>query len=299
MRLLSPAMDALRPVLGKLRPALGKLLRRIRSNSNPSLVWGGLIISTLVICAYLVPALSEFGAEAANPKEALQSPSARHPFGTDRSGFDIFVRVFHAPRIDLSVVVLGVGVGAILGSLFGVLAGFSRRFMGEVSMRLADIIQAFPLLILAIALVSLGGNSLTTVWLVLAFVNVPVFMRLIRSRVLTVREQRYIQASVALGNSTPRLVFRHILPNSLGPAVVQFGVSMGYGILTLAGLAFLGVGVQLPTPEWGSMILGGSSYITTGQWWISLFPGVFLAIAVFAFNLLSEGIEQAREVHAR
>ena len=274
-------------------------MRRLRTNLNPPLVWGALIIIALAVGAYVVPALSQFGAEVANPREALQPPSGRHPFGTDRSGFDIFVRVFQAPRIDLTIVVLGVGLGAVIGSVLGVVTGFSRRLMGELSMRVADIVQAFPLLILAIALVSLGGNSLTNVVFVLAFVNAPVFLRLIRSRVLTVREQRFIQASVALGNSTTRLVFRHVLPNSLGPTVVQFGVSMGYGILTLAGLAYLGVGVQVPTPEWGSMILSGSSYITTGQWWISIFPGIFLAFAVFAFNLLSEGIEQFREVHLR
>ncbi|MXV90439.1 MAG: ABC transporter permease [Acidimicrobiia bacterium] len=273
--------------------------KRLRRNLNPPLLWGAFIIFVLALGAYVVPAVWQFGAEIANPREALLPPSVRHPFGTDRSGFDIFVRVFHAPRIDLTIVVLGVGLGALIGIVLGVAAGFSRRLMGEASMRLADVVQAFPLLILAIALVSLGGNSLTNVVFVLAFVNAPVFLRLVRSRVLTVREQRYIQAAVALGNSTTRLVFRHVLPNSLGPAVVQFGVSMGYGILTLAGLAYLGVGVQVPTPEWGSMILGGASYITTGQWWISIFPGIFLAFAVFAFNLLSEGIEQAREVHLR
>ena len=275
------------------------LARRLKGRLNPPLVWGSILIAVLALGAYVVPAIWQFGAEIANPREALEPPSIRHPFGTDRSGFDIFVRVFHAPRIDLTIVVLGVGLGAVIGTALGVLTGFSRRLMGELSMRVADIVQAFPLLILAIALVSLGGNSLTNVVFVLAFVNAPVFLRLIRSRVLTIREQRFIQASVALGNSTTRLVFRHVLPNSLGPAVVQFGVSMGYGILTLAGLAYLGVGVQVPTPEWGSMILGGASYITTGQWWISIFPGIFLAIAVFAFNLLSEGIELAREVHLR
>ena len=292
----TPSSGGTTPVLPRHTEGLA---RRLRRSLNPPLVWGALTIIALAVGAYVVPALSQFGAEVANPREALQPPSGRHPFGTDRSGFDIFVRVFQAPRIDLTIVVLGVGLGAVIGSLLGVVTGFSRRLMGEFSIRVADIVQAFPLLILAIALVSLGGNSLTNVVFVLAFVNAPVFLRLIRSRVLTVREQRFIQASVALGNSTTRLVFRHVLPNSLGPTVVQFGVSMGYGILTLAGLAYLGVGVQLPTPEWGSMILSGSSYITTGQWWISIFPGIFLAFAVFAFNLLSEGIEQSREVHIR
>ena len=272
---------------------------RLRRWMNPQLAFGLGIIALMAIGAYVVPALSQFEAEIANPREALQAPSGRHPFGTDRSGLDIFVRVFQAPRIDLTIVVLGVGLGAVIGVLLGVVTGFSRGIPGEISMRIADIIQAFPLLILAVALVSLSGNNLTNVVYVLAFVNVPVFLRLTRSRVLTIREQRFVQASIALGNSTPRLVFRHILPNALGPAVVQFGVSMGYGILTLAGLSFLGVGVQVPTPEWGSMILTGSSNMTTGQWWISLFPGIALAVAVFAFNLLSEGIEKAREVQSR
>ena len=267
--------------------------------ANPPLVIGLGLIVLLAVGSYVVPWLSQFDAQIANPREALQSPSSRHPFGTDRSGLDIFVRVFQAPRIDLTIVVLGVGLGATIGVLLGVITGFSRGIPGEISMRVADIVQSFPLLILAIALVSLSGNNLTNVVYVLAFVNAPVFLRLTRSRVLTVREQRFIQASIALGNSTPRLVFRHILPNALGPAVVQFGVSMGYGILTLAGLAFLGVGVQVPTPEWGSMILTGSSNMTTGQWWISVFPGLALSVAVFAFNLLSEGIEKAREVESR
>ena len=277
----------------------GQRRERVPDWVNPPLAIGLGLIVLLAVGSYVVPALSQFDAEIANPREALQPPSSRHPFGTDRSGLDIFVRVFQAPRIDLTIVVLGVGLGAVIGVVLGVLTGFSRGIPGEISMRVADIIQAFPLLILAIALVSLSGNNLTNVVYVLAFVNVPVFLRLTRSRVLTIREQRFVQASVALGNSTPRLVFRHILPNALGPATVQFGVSMGYGILTLAGLAFLGVGVQVPTPEWGSMILTGSSNMTTGQWWIALFPGLALSVAVFAFNLLSEGIEKAREVGSR
>lgn len=268
---------------------------RVLSRLNGPLVISSFLIILLVIGSFIVPLLSQWDAEIANPREALDSPSWRHPFGTDRSGLDIFVRVFQAPRIDLSVVAIGVAIGGTIGILLGVVMGFARGKWGEVTMRLTDVIQAFPLLILAITLVGLAGNDLSNIVIVLAFVNIPVFIRLTRSQVLTVRELRYIEASVALGNSKLRLVFRHILPNSLGPAVVQFGLSMGYGILTLAGMAFLGVGIQAPTPEWGSMILTGTSYITTGEWWISVFPGLGLAVAVFAFNLLSEGIEQLRE----
>lgn len=270
---------------------ISKLLARL----NASLVTSTVLIGLLVVGSFAVPALSQWDAEIANPREALRSPSWSHPFGTDRSGLDIFVRVFQAPRIDLSVVAIGVVIGGCIGILLGVLMGFARGRWGELAMRLTDVIQAFPLLILAITLVSLAGNDLSNIVIVLAFVNIPVFIRLTRGQVLTVRELRYIDASLALGNSKGRLIFRHILPNSLGPAVVQFGLSMGYGILTLAGMAFLGVGIQAPTPEWGSMILTGTAYITTGQWWISVFPGLGLAVAVFSFNLLSEGIEQIRE----
>ena len=156
--------------------------------------------------------------------------------------------------------------------------------------------QSFPVLILALALVALAGNNRTNVIWALAFVNAPIFLRLIRSRVLTVREQRYIEAAIALGNPLPRLLRRHVLPNAIGPVIVQFGISMGFGIIILATLAFLGVGVQVPTPEWGSMILIGRSNIITGQWWTAVFPGIMLAIAVFSFNLLSDGVARAREV---
>jgi peptide/nickel transport system permease protein len=271
------------------------MISKLLSRLNVSLVTSTVLIGLLVVGSFVVPALSQWDAEIANPREALRSPSWSHPFGTDRSGLDIFVRVFQAPRIDLSVVAIGVVIGGGIGVLLGVLMGFARGKWGELAMRLTDVIQAFPLLILAITLVSLAGNDLSNIVIVLAFVNIPVFIRLTRGQVLTVRELRYIDASLALGNSKGRLIFRHILPNSLGPAVVQFGLSMGYGILTLAGMAFLGVGIQAPTPEWGSMILTGTAYITTGQWWISVFPGLGLAVAVFSFNLLSEGIEQIRE----
>jgi peptide/nickel transport system permease protein len=241
--------------------------------------------------------VSPYGPEEANPADALLGPSVHHPFGTDESGFDIMTRVFYAARIDLSLSALGVGLGLLIGVLLGVVAGFARGLLGELAMRLVDLIQAFPLFILAVALVALSGNHLSNIVWALAFLTTPIFLRLIRSRVLTIREQRYIEAAIALGNPRRRLLVRHVLPNALSPVIVQFGISMGYAILTIAGLAFLGVGVQVPTPEWGSMILIGRNNITTGQWWTVVFPGIWLALAVVGLNLLSEGVERAREVH--
>ena len=263
---------------------------------SPALLLGVLIIGGLVVCAFLIPALSDYGARAANPVDALQGPSWNHPFGTDTSGFDIFVRAFYAPRIDLQLAVEGVGIGLAIGVLAGLFAGFSRSWIGDLVLRITDVIQAFPLLILAIALVALSGNKLINVVWTLAFLNAPLFLRQVRAQVLTIRELRFIEAGVALGNPKGRLILRHVLPNAVGPVIVQFGLSLSYAILTVAALAFLGVGVQVPTPEWGSMILLGSSAITTGQWWTFVFPGLLLAIAVSGFNLLADGIERAREV---
>ena len=263
---------------------------------NAALIAGVCIILFLVIASFVVPALSPYGAEEPNVVDALEGPSLSHPFGTDSVGFDIFTRAFFAPRIDLTIAAAGVMLGMVIGVGLGVAASFTRGLIGELVLRIADVVQSFPVLILALALVALAGNNRTNVVWALAFVNAPIFLRLIRSRVLTVREHRYIEAAIALGNPTVRLLRRHVLPNAIGPVIVQFGISMGFAIILLAGLAFLGVGVQVPTPEWGSMILIGRSNITTGQWWVAVFPGIMLAIAVFGFNLLSDGIARAREV---
>lgn len=284
------------PVPGALGE--GRLLAALRDRNllNPALVSGVVIILGLVLASFIGPALSPYDPEAPDPAAALAGPSASHIFGTDSSGFDIFTRVLYAPRIDLTIAAAGIALSLVLGIALGLLAGMSRSFVGELVLRIADVVQAFPLLILALALVALTGNNTSNVIWGLVLVNTPIFLRLLRSRVLTIREQRFIEASVALGNTRRRLLWKHVLPNAIGPVVVQFGISMGYGILILAGLAFLGVGVQSPTPEWGSMILTGRSDITTGQWWTAVFPGLGLALAVFGFNLFAEGVERAREL---
>ncbi|MCX6602106.1 MAG: ABC transporter permease [Acidobacteria bacterium] len=201
-----------------------------------------------------------------------------------------------ARSVDLTIPAAGVLLALLIGVPLGLVAGLTRGVLGEVLMRFTDLLQAFPLLILAIAIVALTGNNLTNVIWAIAFVNTPIFLRLTRSQVLTIRELRYVEASIALGNTKTRLIARHIFPNAIGPVIVQVGISMGYGILLLAALAFLGVGVQVPTPEWGSMILIGAGDIVTGQWWTSIFPGVVLILAVAGFNLISEGVERARSL---
>lgn len=263
---------------------------------NAPLIWGCAIIFVLVAGSFLIPAISSYSAWKPDPTSALQSPNGSHLFGTDISGFDIFVRVFYAPRLDLSIGGLGVLIGAVIGVTVGVAAGFTRGLLGEIVMRAADLVQAFPLLVLALAIVAIAGSSWVNLVAAIAFINAPVFLRLVRSRVLSIREQGYVEVAEALGNPTWRIVFKHILPNAIAPAIVQFGISLGYAILVIAGLGFLGVGLAVPTPEWGSMIQTGSTELTTGQWWTFVFPGAMLAVAVAGFNLISEGIEISREV---
>jgi peptide/nickel transport system permease protein len=270
--------------------------RSRRRRLNGPLVSGVVIVLGLLIAAFVIPALSKYGAYKAYPDQTLLSPGGGHPFGTDESGHDIFVRVFYAARIDLPIAAGGVALGFVLGTILGVATGAARGWVGEAMLRITDLVQAFPLFILAVALVALSGNSRGNLVLALGFLNAPIFLRLVRSRVVSLREHRYIEASIALGNPPWRVIMKHLLPNAIGPAIVQTGISMGYAIITIAGLAYLSVGVQVPTPEWGSMIQLGSDAITTGQWWTYLFPGVILAVAVVGFNLLSEGVEIAREV---
>ena len=263
---------------------------------NAPFVAGLVIIGLLAIGALVGPALSSFDPRAADILSSLEGPSREHLFGTDTNGTDILVRTFAAARVDLTIPAAGVLLALLIGVPLGLLAGLTRGTLGEFLMRLTDLLQAFPLLILAIAIVALTGNNLTNVVWAIAFVNTPIFIRLTRSQVLTIRELRYVEAAIALGNTRARLIRRHIFPNAIGPVIVQIGISMGYGILLLAALAFLGVGVQVPTPEWGSMILIGAGDIVTGQWWTSVLPGLVLILAVAGFNLLSEGVERARSL---
>jgi len=279
------------------RRAPAAVVRFFKSKNIP-LFAGMTIILGLILGSFLIPALSPYGAFESNPAASLLAPSIHHPFGTDLVGYDLFVRVALAARLDLSLAAEGVLFSAVAGVILGALIGFSRRrVVDEIAMRIVDMIQAFPLLIAAVTIIAFAGNHLINVVAAIAFVNTPIFLRLTRSQVLSIRELRYIEATNAIGNTRARIMLRHIIPNSIGSVVVQTGASLGYAILTIAGLAFLGVGIQAPTAEWGSMILTGREGMTTGQWWTVVFPGLALLVAVIGFNLLAEGVEKARDIY--
>jgi peptide/nickel transport system permease protein len=158
-------------------------------------------------------------------------------------------------------------------------------------MRAADVMQAFPVFVFAIALVASLGQSIQTVVLAIAFVNIPIYLRLMRSQVMAIRETRYVEASLVAGFSDMRTILRHVLPNAMGPALAQLSVNVGWSILLTAGLSFVGAGVRAPTPEWGSMIAVGFQNVVTGEWWPSVFPGLALAVTVFGFSLVGSSVE--------
>jgi peptide/nickel transport system permease protein len=239
------------------------------------------------------PWLAPFAPEEASPAASLRPPDARHWFGTDKNGMDILSRVLYAPRIDLSIAVLSTAIALVIGIALGLVAGYYRGAATEVIMRSADILQSFPAFILAMALVAASGQNVASVVYVIAFVNAPVYLRLVRSQVLSLRESPFVEAARCIGNPDGRLLLRHVLPNSLAPIIIQSCVNVSWAILLLGGLAFVGIGIRPPTPEWGSMVSLGAPYMLTGQWWVAFFPGLAIMVTVLGFNLLADGLQDA------
>lgn len=278
-------------MLAKLR-----LLGRI-AVIRPRFAVGYLIVVTVALAAVLAPWIAPYSPVEANPSQFLEPPSWQHWFGTDAVGMDIFSRSVYAPRIDLTIALLGTLISAVLGTATGALVGFYstgrgiRVWLSFAVMRAADVLQAFPVFVFAIALVASLGQSVQTVVLAIAFVNAPIYLRLMRSQVLTIRAMRYVEASQVAGLTDLRTIRRHIIPNAIAPILAQLSVNVGWGILLTAALSFIGAGVRAPTPEWGSMIAMGFQNVVTGQWWPSVFPGLMLAITVFGFSLVGSSVE--------
>jgi peptide/nickel transport system permease protein len=227
---------------------------------------------------------------------ALQGPSARHWLGSDELGRDLFSRIAYAGRIDLVMAICAAFLAFVIGTLIGLLVGYFRGVASEAIMRGVDVVQAFPVLILGLVLLTFYGSSFKTFVIILAVVNIPLFLRLARAQTLGVRDHPYIEAAHSIGASNPRILSRHVLPNIVTPGLVQITNTGGQAILIIGALSFLGVGVRPPKPEWGNMIQEGSTYILTGQWWISVFPGVAILITVMALHTVGEAFIHARRV---
>jgi len=250
------------------------------------------IVAVLAAATLLAPYLTPYDPLTPSPGEKLQPPSLQHWCGTDPLGMDVFSRTLCATRIDLTVAVVSVLLGILVGAPLGALGGYVRGWMDEVLMRLTEIMQAFPQILFAMAVFAAVGNNLTNLVLILAFLNVPVYLKMVRSAALPLRESEFILAARCAGHSPFSLVFKHILPNTLVPVFSQFSLSVAYAIQMIAGLSFIGLGVRLPEAEWGAMINLGAGYIIFGKWWAAFFPGLAAFVASYTLNGLGHRLQK-------
>jgi peptide/nickel transport system permease protein len=265
---------------------------------NRALLWcgGGIVVIALVMALIgplIVPydPLTVTGLVSAPPL----SGSPRHWFGTDAAGYDVFSRTIVAARTDLLIAVTANAVSLSLGVLAGVLTGYFRNTAAEMAVRFSDLLQSFPVFISAMVLVALAGRSWQNIVLAMVLLYAPIYLRLTRAEVLSVRERGFVEAARALGVPEWQIALRHVLPNSIGPALVQSSITIGFAILLTAGLSFVGAGVRPPTPEWGLMIATGASQLVLGDWWPSVFPGIAISLTVFGFAALGHALEQRRD----
>ena len=289
---------------GRVRGGL-RFVRR-----NPLLSFGIMVVAGSIFLALFGPMLAPYdpesptGTVSAPPPNPLRVPGLVvatikgdlekpvHWFGTDSAGLDVFSRVIAAPRIDVLVAISAAALSLVIGTLLGLVAGYSRGRWAEFMTRVSDVIQAFPVFILAMILVVLSGRNLLNIVIAIAFLSVPIFLRLTRSHVLTQRNRTYVEAARVLGNRESVIALKHVLPNSLAPSLIQSSVMVGWGILLVAGLSFIGAGVRPPTPEWGGMIATGSNLIILGEWWPSIFPGIAISITVFGYAIVGNVLER-------
>lgn len=254
---------------------------------HPIAVGGAFFIVVLILASLFAPL--PYDPEAPNPGVGISPPSADHWFGTDITGGDVFSRTIAAAWVDLSLALAGTFLSLAIGVPLGLATSVKKRWSDNM-VRGMDAFQAFPLLILALVLVSLSGNKLYMVVVAIALINIPRYMRLIRSEVLSLREARFMEATTAMGVPLPRALRKHVLPNVMGIITAQTTLTMANAIVVIATLSFLGIGVAPPTPSWGSMIRSGSSNMISGEWWIAIFPGLFVLLCVWILNQLSDAI---------
>lgn len=262
-----------------------RLLRSIRH--KPLLAVGVMLLVLFAGLAIVGPFLVSDPLKT-DPSATFLAPSADHWFGTDNFGRDVFSRSVHAARLDLTMGIIIAVIALVIGSAIGVISGYFGGRVDEVAMRLTDVLLAFPGFVLALVIVAALEDSTRNVIIAVAVSYVPYFTRLTRGQVLIERELEYVDGARLAGNSSWRVAFRHVLPNSLGPSVVGATLVTGYAILTVAGLAFLSVGIQPPTAEWGVMVGEGANDIITGEWWTSLFPGAMIVVAIMAFHFIGD-----------
>ena len=265
---------------------------------NPPAAFGLILVLVYVFIAVAGPAIAPHPYDKFAVGPALDSPSLDHPFGTDEFGRDVFSRVLYGGRISLRVGALVVIVAGSIGVTVGLISGFYGGWIDEVAMRVTDIFLAFPDLVMALVVATALGTGIESAIIGIAIVRWTSYARLMRSSVLAQKGKDYMLAGRALGVHPTRLIWRHILPNSYSPVLVQATLDFGLAILLAAGLSFIGAGAQPPLPEWGALVSGGRQYVQAA-WWIPIFPGFAIFGAVLAFNLLGDALRDAMDPRLR
>lgn len=256
------------------------------------------IVSFFVVVAVIGPFFAPHGATEQFAGQQLKAPSSEFPFGTDEFGRDVLSRLIHGARISFQVGVIAVGISALIGIVLGLLAGYFGGWLDNVITLFMDVLFAFPTILLAIAIMTALGNSLTNVMIAIGLVNAPSFMRVVRGSVLSVRNTAYVESAVVVGAAPPVIMMRHIFPNIRAPLIVHGSLNFAFAVLAEASLAFLGLGNRPPSPSWGSMVSSSYSVLQLAPW-AAIFPGMAIALTVLGFNLLGDGLRDALDPKLR
>ena len=257
---------------------------------SPTFAVGASVVLLLLLTAIFAGLIAPFSPTQAFPYEVLKAPGGRFLLGTDGNGMDVLSRVIHGTRYAFAIAVPAGIIMVVIGVPLGVIAGYKGGVIDEVLLRVLDVLRAFPSIILALAVVAATGSSLVNVVLVIGLLDSPIFARVVRAEVLALRHSTFVRAAVAVGNPPWRVMLVHILPNAILGATAQLPVRMAWAVRISATLAFIGVGIQAPAPEWGAMIRQGAEYVISGEWWVATFPGLALIGVVLGFNLLGDGL---------
>ena len=288
-------IQSLKPRIKSLRESLYLIARN--KLSLTALIILVLVIVGALLAPYIIPYPEDL-ADATHTQIKLQAPSLEHLMGTDELGRDIFSRVVYGARVSLSAALAAVGLSLVIGIPLGAIAGSFGGWVDNLIMRITDVFLSFPPLLLAIAMVAVMGSSLNNAILAIALSWWPWYTRLIRGQAISVKERKFVQAAETIGTGRMKIIFKHIIPNCISPVIVQASMDIGGVILTVASLSFLGLGAQLPTPEWGLMISMGRRFFPD-SWWYCIFPGLAIFVTVLCFNLLGDAIREILDPKTR
>ncbi len=280
---------------------MSALLRHARHviGENPLTGFAFGLLVLLLLFAAIGPWIAPYDPLATDAAARLQPPSRAHWFGTDQVGRDILSRTIVATRLDLAIAVSAVALSFVAGSMAGACAGFFGGWTERLVSRLTDTIMAFPLFVLAMAIVAALGNTVANIVYATAIINFPFYARMARAEANVRREAGFVEAARLAGNGPAQVLAYHIFPNCLPPMMVQVSLNLGWALLMAAALSFIGLGVRPPTPEWGIMVADGAAFMISGEWWVSVFPGLALMLAVFCFNLLGDGLRDIMDPRRR